>query len=236
MIGIRWCGAMPSRRTVVRRTAVGRGLVLARSGPNSRMAGSLRPQGHAAVPGQGRGGTSHLPGTTAGATMATAGCAHIPAHPEQKPPEKAAARVYQVRERYGLIWVSLGPTGSGRAALPGTRRSGLPHSVVRPIRSAQRQRAGIIENFLDVAHLAPRARRHPGDPRYPEIPEYRTETGTEGIIARDIGVYQPNPYGSRGGEHVVYTYRVLRPFMAYLAKDAEGGVRFTRGSVSDPSR
>ena len=35
-------------------------------------------------------------------------CTHIPAHPEQKPPEKAAARVYQVRERYGLIWVSLG--------------------------------------------------------------------------------------------------------------------------------
>ncbi len=53
------------------------------------------------------------------------------------------------------------------------------------------------------------------------------ETSPEGIVARGIRVYQPDPYGAGVGDHVIYTYRVLRPLAAYLAKDAEGGERFT---------
>src|SRR5262245_33086377 len=35
-------------------------------------------------------------------------CVHIPAQPEQRPPAKARAHVYAVREQYGLVWVCLG--------------------------------------------------------------------------------------------------------------------------------
>ena len=35
-------------------------------------------------------------------------CVRIPAHPDQAPPAKARAKTYQVRERYGLLWASLG--------------------------------------------------------------------------------------------------------------------------------
>src|SRR5512141_1729489 len=38
----------------------------------------------------------------------TGRCATIPAHPSQRPPEKARAGVYRSAEQYGLIWVSLG--------------------------------------------------------------------------------------------------------------------------------
>ena len=39
---------------------------------------------------------------------ATGQCVRIPAHPQQKPPVKARAQTYRVRERYGMVWVCLG--------------------------------------------------------------------------------------------------------------------------------
>ena len=36
-------------------------------------------------------------------------CVLIPAHPEQVPPARAAVKTYACRERYGLVFVALGP-------------------------------------------------------------------------------------------------------------------------------
>src|SRR3984957_16697682 len=38
-------------------------------------------------------------------------CVRIPAHPQQPPPARARAAAYQIRERYGLIWICLGTHG-----------------------------------------------------------------------------------------------------------------------------
>ncbi len=161
-------------------------------------------------------------------------CAHIPAHPEQTPPEKAAARVYQIKERYGLVWVSLGQPDRDVPPFPEQGDPAYRTVLCGPSDVLNASAPRIIENFLDVAHLPHVHGGILGDPRYPEMPEYRTETGTEGISARNISVYQPNPYGSGSGEQVIYTYHVLRPFMAYLVKDAEGGVRFTLAAFLTP--
>jgi len=42
-------------------------------------------------------------------------CVRIPAHPEMTPPARARVQSFQVRERYGVVWVAFGQT---RGTLP----------------------------------------------------------------------------------------------------------------------
>jgi len=44
------------------------------------------------------------------------------------------------------------------------------------------------------------------------------EATADGIEARDIGVWQPDPDGTGQSAEVKYTYRVLRPLTAYFLK------------------
>ena len=99
-------------------------------------------------------------------------CVHIPAHPEQTPPEKAGARVYQVRERYGLVWVSLGQPGSDVPPFPEQDDPAYRTVLCGPSDVLNASAPRIIENFLDVAHLPHVHGGILGDPRYPEMPEY----------------------------------------------------------------
>lgn len=45
-------------------------------------------------------------------------CTYIPAHPDLTPPKPICARTYAVRERYGMIWASLGSPESDVPVLP----------------------------------------------------------------------------------------------------------------------
>jgi phenylpropionate dioxygenase-like ring-hydroxylating dioxygenase large terminal subunit len=133
-------------------------------------------------------------------------CVHIPAHPEQTPPTKAVVKCYQACEAYDLIWVSLGqPT----QAICG------PY----PIHAAGPR---IVENFLDVAHFPFVHEGSLGVRSHPEIVDYEAEIGPEGVVARDVRIYQPDPYGTGQGDAVAYTYRALRPLTAYLLKGSAG--------------
>ena len=44
----------------------------------------------------------------------------------------------------------------------------------------------------------------------------------EGITAKDITVWQPDPDGTGQGASVTYTYKVLRPLTAYFEKSSTG--------------
>jgi hypothetical protein len=57
-----------------------------------------------------------------------------------------------------------------------------------------------------------------GDPAHPEINDYEAEITPEGVIAKDISVWQPDPDGTGIGARVTYTYKVLRPLTAYFVK------------------
>ncbi|QBD79967.1 aromatic ring-hydroxylating dioxygenase subunit alpha [Ktedonosporobacter rubrisoli] len=148
-------------------------------------------------------------------------CIRIPAHPNQQPPAKACAKVYQAQEKYGWIWVT-----------PGNPRKDVPEFPQWDDQSFHKIHCGpytfkasgprAIENFLDVTHFPFVHQGYLGDPNFPEINDYEAEISPDGVVARDIMVWQPDPDGSGKGAYVTYTYTVTRPLTAYFVKSSEG--------------
>jgi phenylpropionate dioxygenase-like ring-hydroxylating dioxygenase large terminal subunit len=154
-------------------------------------------------------------------------CIHIPAHPDQSPPAKARVKVYQAQERYGMVWVSLGVPTQDIPYFPEEPDDSFRKLLTGPFPPVRANGPRIIENFLDVTHFPFVHAGILGDPARPEISDYRVETGEQGILARDVVTFQPDPYGTKVGDTVSYTYRVFRPLTAYLEKDAPDGSRMT---------
>ncbi len=164
-------------------------------------------------------------------------CIRFPAHPHQKPSATARATVYQAQIKYDWVWVTLGqPTKDVPAFLqwddPGYHKVHCgPYSY-----NASGPRA--IENFLDVTHFPFVHAGYLGDPAYAEVNDYKVETTQEGITAKDITVWQPDPDGSGMGANVSYTYRVHRPLTASFVKSSAGprfAMYFTVTPVSERS-
>lgn len=155
----------------------------------------------------------------------TGRCIHIPAHPEQIPPAKAQALPYRAVERYGLIWVSLGEPAHDLPAFPEADLPGYQFVLCGPFGPVHAGAPRIIENFLDVTHFPFVHGGILGDEGQPEISDYTVEVGPTGLVANDVAVYQPDPYGTGEGDTVTYTYRVFRPLTAYLAKATPRGTR-----------
>jgi phenylpropionate dioxygenase-like ring-hydroxylating dioxygenase large terminal subunit len=151
-------------------------------------------------------------------------CVKIPAHPQQPIPGRARAATFQVKVAYDLVWVCLG-----------TPDRDVPYIAVWDDSSFRKIAAGpykfrahgprIIENFLDVGHLAFVHAGLLGDPNSPEIADYAVESTADGIIARDIMVWQPDPDGTGRPAQVQYTYETLRPLTASFMK-SQGDQRF----------
>ena len=156
---------------------------------------------------------------------ATGRCIHIPAHPEQLPPPKARAWVYQVQEKYGMLWVSLGEPQQDVPNFPEESDPAFRKLLTGPFPPLRANGPRAIENFLDVTHFPFVHGGILGDPARPQISDYSVEIDDQGIVARDVVTYQPDPYGTGLGDTVNYTYRVFRPLTAYLAKDAPDGSR-----------
>lgn len=150
-------------------------------------------------------------------------CVHIPAHPGQTPPEKARVKVYQATERYGAIWVSLGQPQHDLPPFP-EWNDPTYHSVVSGPHPYRAHAPRAIENFLDMAHLPFVHAGYLGEPEHAEINDYEVEVGPDGIVAEDIRMWQPDPDGTGIGATVSYTFRVLRPLMAYFGKEKYAAV------------
>jgi len=154
-------------------------------------------------------------------------CVHIPAHPDQAPPDKACVTTYRCQEENGILWVSL-----GHPQHPPLRLAPWSSSKFRmvPCGPYALQAAGprVLENFLDVAHFPFVHDGLLGDSEQPEIglDEYQVEVGDQGVVARDISVYQPDPDGTGQGARVHYTYQVPRPLWAHLNK-VQGSQEFS---------
>jgi phenylpropionate dioxygenase-like ring-hydroxylating dioxygenase large terminal subunit len=148
-------------------------------------------------------------------------CTHMPAHPDQTPPAKAVVKTYQVVEQYDLIWVTLGNPAQGPPPFPEWNKPEYRKILSGPYHvNASGPR--IIENFLDVAHFPFVHEGTLGVRSHPEIADYEAEIGPEGVIARNVRVYQPDPYGTGVGDTVAYLYRAYRPLTAYLLKESAG--------------
>jgi phenylpropionate dioxygenase-like ring-hydroxylating dioxygenase large terminal subunit len=60
-----------------------------------------------------------------------------------------------------------------------------------------------------------------GDRARPEIEDYTTTIGADGVVSEGVKVYQPDPYATGHGSVVTYTYRVHRPLSASFIKHGE---------------
>jgi phenylpropionate dioxygenase-like ring-hydroxylating dioxygenase large terminal subunit len=162
-------------------------------------------------------------------------CIRFPAHPNQTPPAKACAKVYQAQERYGWIWVSLGNPTRDVPPFPQWDDAAF-HKVHCGPYTYKASGPRAVENFLDVTHFPFVHQGLLGDPQYPEINDYEVEISAEGVTAKDITVWQPDPDGSGKGARVTYTYKVLRPLTACFVKSSEGprfAMYFTVTPVSE---
>lgn len=146
-------------------------------------------------------------------------CVHIPAHPEQTPPAKATVTTYHCREAYGFVWVSLGSPVKDIPILEEWFDDSFRKVPSGPYR-VQASAPRVVENFLDVAHFPFVHGGYLGVRERPEISDYEAEITEEGVIARDVRVFQPNGYGDGKAAEVAYTYKALRPLTAYLRKDS----------------
>jgi phenylpropionate dioxygenase-like ring-hydroxylating dioxygenase large terminal subunit len=149
-------------------------------------------------------------------------CVKIPAHPEQKPPPKARVKTYHAKERYGLVWVCLGEPPRDIPRFEEWDDASFRKIPCGPYRyHASGTRA--VENFLDVAHLPFLHAGILGEKAHAEIADYKVEQDEDGIVARDVHIYQPDPDGTGVGKDVNYTYKVFRPLTMYLSKDTSEG-------------
>lgn len=146
-------------------------------------------------------------------------CTKIPQLPEtQAIPAKARATVYACQERYGLIWVNLsGNQDAPLFALPEYEDSTF-HKVMWGPQSVAAKPPRIIENFLDVGHLAVVHEGYLGVADHTEIGDYRVIRDEYGIHSEEIAVFQPDPDGSGQAKHVYYTYAIDRPLTVHFTK------------------
>ena len=148
-------------------------------------------------------------------------CVRIPAHPDQAIPTKARAKTYQVTQAYGLVWVCLGTPTRAVPPFPEWDKPGFRFIPCGPY-TVQASGPRVIENFLDVGHfpfvhegiLGVRAR--------PEIADYEAEINADGVLAKNIRVFQPDGFGTGQGDMVEYTYAAFRPLTAFLRKESTG--------------
>jgi phenylpropionate dioxygenase-like ring-hydroxylating dioxygenase large terminal subunit len=148
-------------------------------------------------------------------------CVRFPAHPSQKPPATACAKVYQVQQRYGWVWVCLGEPEQEIANFSEWNDSTFRKVHCGPYNiEAGGPRA--IENFLDVTHFPYVHQGLLGDLEHTEVNDYVVEITEEGVTAHDIRVWQPDPDGLGQGAYVNYTYKAMRPLTAYFVKSSTG--------------
>jgi phenylpropionate dioxygenase-like ring-hydroxylating dioxygenase large terminal subunit len=158
-------------------------------------------------------------------------CVRIPAHPLQAPPTRAQVESFAVREKYGAIWVCLGKPSGDIPFFPEGEAPGFRLVTTGPY-EFHAQAPRILENFLDVAHLPTAHAGMLGDAAHAEIGEYTVATTAEGIVARDIPIWQPDPDGTGQPAKVHYTFWVERPFAARLTKNQQENNFSILGSVT----
>lgn len=149
-------------------------------------------------------------------------CVSIPAHPGYTPPPQSCAKTYAVQERYGLVYVCLGNPTQDLVDFPEWDEPGYRGLIAGPY-TIHTSGPRAIENFLDVTHLPILHADILGSPQHPEIADYEVQVTPTGIVARNLRIWQPDPYGTGSGSEVVYDYRVERPLTAHLRKPNPNG-------------
>jgi len=146
-------------------------------------------------------------------------CVHIPAQPDRTPPVKARANVFHAQERYGLIWVCPGEPAGPVPDFPFAEDPAFRVFLCGPY-TFEAQGPRLIENFLDVSHLAIVHEGLLGDADHAAIADYDVDPGdsTFGPVSQNLRIHQPNPDSTGQPAEVDYAYRVHTPLTASFVK------------------
>jgi phenylpropionate dioxygenase-like ring-hydroxylating dioxygenase large terminal subunit len=157
----------------------------------------------------------------------TGRCICIPAHPNGAISPRLRLDIYQVQEKYGLIWVRL--VDNGPLPLPEMKEFEdpdylpiLPDSVVIEA-AAGRQ----VEGFLDVSHFAFVHKESFGEPDNPVVPDYKVTKTATGFVADYISSVSnyshPYKHLNPPGFQWHRRFEVFLPFTAKLTVTFPGG-------------
>jgi phenylpropionate dioxygenase-like ring-hydroxylating dioxygenase large terminal subunit len=147
----------------------------------------------------------------------SAQCVLMPAAPQDRPPRKARAIAHHVIEKYGLVWVCIGTPERNVVRFSEWDDNTYKKVVCGPYRFKAGYRA--VENFFDPTHFPFVHAGVNGVFEAPDpIPPYDVFETEEGLATSEIQVTQP--FGDPRNMPVTayYTYRCLRPLIAYFRK------------------
>ncbi|MFT8322908.1 MAG: aromatic ring-hydroxylating dioxygenase subunit alpha [Bacillus sp. (in: firmicutes)] len=148
-------------------------------------------------------------------------CVKIPQQPASRAiPLKAKAEVYQATEKYGLIWVKLlNDESDSEDAL--VEYSEFSDSSFRTVfanpHTFNAAAPRVVENFLDVSHLAFVHEGSLGDSNHAEIPDYKVHWKENRYVSDEIPVYA-DADGTGNYTTLHYTFEILAPTVARLKK------------------
>lgn len=156
----------------------------------------------------------------------TGECTKIPQLPEGRSiPSKAKAAKYGCIEKYGFIWVNLENSDAKLLTYKEFEDESY-HSVLWGPQEVEANPPRIVENFLDVGHLAFVHGGYLGEESHPVIGDYKVHQGEDSIYSDEIALFQPDPDGSGQAKHVYYTYEILKPLTVRFTKlDKDNGQR-----------
>jgi len=144
-------------------------------------------------------------------------CVKIPAQlPERAISSKAKTFPIRVKEFWGAVWVCFGVNPVTVPSVPEFEQTGARvHLSSHPVHAKAPR---IVENYLDFSHLPFIHAGYLGDPEQPLIEDYKVDKVEDGLVARDLKIYQPDPDGSGVGAVASYDYFCYRPLIASFTK------------------
>ena len=167
----------------------------------------------------------------------TGHCVAIPAQPpDMDIPTKAKTDAYACRERYGLVWVSL---GTPQTDVPTFAEGDDPdfYTLACGPYELNAEAPRVIENFLDVSHLMWVHEGLLGDTGHAEIAEYHVHQQNGQLVSDTIPIYQPDPDGRGRVVTNNYVYEVLTPMAARFRKtDPDTSEVFSMLMLTTPVR
>ena len=145
-------------------------------------------------------------------------CMLVPALPTFTPPASHCAKVYELQEAYGLIWVRLEKSESEIPAFAAESDERLRKVNCGPY-LVQTSAPRLVENFLDMSHFGFVHEGWLGDREHVAMLDYDVQKTPTGILATNCQAWQPKSnLHSTTGSMVSYTYEVNAPYTCILTK------------------
>ncbi|HWK91275.1 MAG TPA: aromatic ring-hydroxylating dioxygenase subunit alpha [Luteimicrobium sp.] len=167
-------------------------------------------------------------------------CTSIPAHPDDKIPERMHLRSYGAVERYGLVWACLAAAPGDEPVIPpvphwddpGFQQINCPWIDIEAFAGRQ------VEGFLDVAHFAFVHDKSFADSSNPVVPDYTPVVTADGFETEywssmgnvPVGVEADVPDDFLWLRH----YRLHVPFTASLVVHFPDGGRLSMMNAASP--